>query len=206
MTVPSTPADSLAVHRSDGLATTGPTGPTSPTSPTGPTGPTGVAVAFRAALRQLASPVVVITAATMHERRGITVSSFAPVSHVPPMISFCLRQDSRMLALLASTSHFAAHVFAVGDIDVLRRFASRGLSGEQQFASLGVERDEHGTPLLSHAVVVLTARIHVCVPTGDHSIVVGEVHSVRSGHGDSPLVHFGHAYRELGAIHPMRRE
>ena len=152
---------------------------------------------LRSAMRLLPSPVVVITAGGKDTRRGATVGSFTYLSNTPPLVLFCLRENSRLLGVIGAAEHFTVHIFDSHHVSVVRRFSAPGTSHDQ-FVGLAVEEGEHGTPILTDAAAILTARSSGRIRRGDHAIVTGTVVDVRKRHGGSPLVYYDREYRELG--------
>lgn len=83
--------------------------------------------AFRSALGRFATGVTVVTAMGADGRPvGLTVSSFNSVSLSPPLVLWSLSLTSGSLPVLEAASHYAVNVLAADQIDVARRFATRG--------------------------------------------------------------------------------
>ncbi len=129
------------------------------------------AVAFRRAISQFASGIVVITT-----RAGdaMTASAFTSVSLEPPLVLFCADKEAR--------SHDA--VVAAGSWTV----------------SILAETALPGGGRLDDTLATLECRTTAVHDGGDHTFVVGEVVAVSSSAGApsrGPLIQYAGAYRRL---------
>lgn len=159
--------------------------------------------ALRAAMRQVAAPVALVTAGGHGMVRGITVSSLTSVSLAPPMVSFNVVRRTRMARLLAATDAFAVHLLTADQLALSTRFALPGQSGAQQFEGVAYHLDAWGVPLLAEPPQVLRCRRHACHPAGDHLIVVGTVAQVLGRPPTSSLLYRDGGYHALGARLPV---
>ena len=103
--------------------------------------------ALRAVLRQVPSPVTVVTARSDEGQPfGITIGSFASVSLRPPLVSFNVSKGARTYRLLAKAERLAVHVLRREQAALAARFADPGRSPEQQFAGVDWRAGEHRLP------------------------------------------------------------
>ncbi|HYP23236.1 MAG TPA: flavin reductase family protein [Actinomycetota bacterium] len=149
--------------------------------------------AFRSALRRFASGVTIVTVASGDELHGMTASSFASVSLVPPLVLVCLDKSSRTLELVSETKTFAVNVLRGDQQQVSVAFARPGL---KPFESVSHRRGANGAPVLDDAIAVLECATYRVFEAGDHEVVLGEVTAVSAPGGD-PLVYYDGAYRSL---------
>ncbi|MDQ4125110.1 MAG: flavin reductase family protein [Actinomycetota bacterium] len=149
--------------------------------------------AFRSALRRFASGVTIVTVAAGDELHGMTASSFASVSLVPPLVLVCLDKSSRTLTLVAETKTFAVNVLRAGQQDVSQAFSRPGV---KPFESISHRRGVNGAPVLDDAIAVLECATYRVFEAGDHEVVLGEV-TAASAPGGDPLVYYDGAYRSL---------
>src|SRR4051794_23476749 len=82
------------------------------------------AAALRRVVRTLPTGVTVLTTSGRAGRRGMTATSFTSVSNRPPLISVCLRAESRTLAMIAVNGVFAVNVLGAGQEPLLWAFAA----------------------------------------------------------------------------------
>lgn len=155
---------------------------------------------LRTLMRQVPSPVTVVTAAREGEMRGITIGSFTSTSLDPPLISFNLARDAQMYPLMSEVDWFVVHVLAEDQARLGNQFSIRDTAADEQFVGIDYELDERGTPVLDGVVSVLRCRKHATYDAGDHVIIVGEV--VESiNHADKrPIVYYDRSYHTVGSI------
>ncbi|HEX2057899.1 MAG TPA: flavin reductase family protein [Actinomycetota bacterium] len=151
--------------------------------------------AFRGALRKFASGVTIVTVAAGGELHGMTASSFASVSLVPPLVLVCLDKSSRTLALLGQTRSFAVNVLRADQQEVSHSFAQAGV---KPFASIPHRPGDNGAPVLDDAIAVLECTTYRVFEAGDHEVVLGEVTAASAADGD-PLVYYDGTYRSLSS-------
>lgn len=149
--------------------------------------------AFRSALRKFASGVTIVTVAAGDELHGMTASSFASVSLVPPLVLVSLDKSSRTLSLVAETGRFAVNVLRSDQEGASRAFSRRGA---KPFATIAHRSGANGAPLLDDAIAVLECSTYRVFEAGDHEVVLGEVTASQVRGGD-PLVYYDGAYRSL---------
>ncbi|MEM6563170.1 MAG: flavin reductase family protein [Pseudomonadota bacterium] len=139
--------------------------------------------AYRDALGHFPTGVTVVTAHAPQGFVGMTVNSFSSVSLDPPMVLWCLANDSNRYAEFAEATHFAIHVLAEGQSELAWAFAR----SSQAFDALTVNVNEAGVPVFAECLArfeCATAQRHAA---GDHQIVVGHVTSAAYAAGQ-PLV------------------
>jgi flavin reductase (DIM6/NTAB) family NADH-FMN oxidoreductase RutF len=149
--------------------------------------------AFRSALRRFATGVTIVTVASGDEMHGMTASSFASVSLVPPLVLVCLDKASRTLTLVSETKTFAVNVLRADQQEASVAFARPGL---KPFESVAHRRGSNGAPVLDDAIAVLECATYRVFEAGDHEVVLGEV-TAASAPGGDPLVYYDGAYRSL---------
>ncbi len=148
--------------------------------------PTGDAL--REMLRALASPVVVVTVSAAGETRGATIGSFASVSLDPPLVSFNVTHGTQLHAALKTSDAFSVHLLAADQADMAAHFARPDLDAHAQMA--GADLD--GT------LGTIACTVEVCIPAGDHTVVIGEVTDLVPGRDAAPLLYYQQSYRGVG--------
>lgn len=162
---------------------------------------------LRRFMRQVPSPVVIVTAAVGGERRGITIGSFTSVSLAPPLVSFNVGRAAMMYPVITSAERFAVHLPPADGGVLCNHFAQSGLSGDDQFAAVRWREGAGGVPLLEGMRGILHCRPAAVYEAGDSVLVVGEVVAVE-GPGDGsdygpPLLYYDRAYRTASAELPV---
>lgn len=154
---------------------------------------------FRASMRRVPSPVVVVTAQGPREARGITIGSFSSVALEPPLVSFNVARESRMYEVMEGCERFAVHVLGENQAHLAKQFAVPNLSGSKQFEAVPHTRDAHGTPILEGGSAVLHCQPHDSLPAGDHRLYVGLVLEVEERPDQGAVIYYKSGYRGVGS-------
>jgi 3-hydroxy-9,10-secoandrosta-1,3,5(10)-triene-9,17-dione monooxygenase reductase component len=149
--------------------------------------------------------VTVITSGVDGRSDGTTVNSFTPVSLDPPLVLFCLHNESRLRPVVKESGLFVVNFLAGRQQRLAKAFA-----GKQTAAFHEVEhhRSVGGVPILSDALAFLACAIVNEFEGGDHTIYLGEVREVGvPGHNQDPLIFFrgslGALEHEPGGMPPI---
>jgi flavin reductase (DIM6/NTAB) family NADH-FMN oxidoreductase RutF len=148
---------------------------------------------LRALLREVPSPVGVITVQLADEAAGLTVDSFVALSLEPPLLGVALRRHAALHELLREADAFAVSILASEQEHLAQHFA-RGVPPIAHWTGIETERGQLGTPLLAGALGWIECRLASEHELGDHTLFVGEVASARRGPGREALVHLRRAY------------
>jgi flavin reductase (DIM6/NTAB) family NADH-FMN oxidoreductase RutF len=150
---------------------------------------------FRAALGQFATGVTIITTRIAGGRSdepdgdhgnpgllGFTANSFNSVSLDPPLVLWSLARSASSLAAFLDVSHYAINVLASDQIELSRRFGSRGRTapGDEpvsfdRFAGIAWSEGSRGAPILAGCCAWFECFNRSRYEEGDHVIFVGEV-------------------------------
>jgi flavin reductase (DIM6/NTAB) family NADH-FMN oxidoreductase RutF len=150
---------------------------------------------FRAALGQFATGVTIITTRAADEAGephlvGFTANSFNSVSLDPPLVLWSLARSASSLAAFLDVSHYAVNVLASDQIDLSRRFGSRGRSGNvkdsgsdnkiepvvfDRFEGIAWREGSTGAPILEGCCAWFECFNRSRYEEGDHVIFVGQV-------------------------------
>ncbi|GAA2336220.1 flavin reductase family protein [Dactylosporangium salmoneum] len=141
---------------------------------------------FKAAFRGYPTGVAVITVCGPSGPAGLTASSVASVSLVPPALSFSV-MDSPSARLIASADRLVVHLLGAAHAALAQDFARPG--GPRFTPEQGWRYLPTGEPVLDKAAAAL-----VCVPlqrvaVGASTVVVAEVLDVAIGPSDGRLVY-----------------
>ena len=158
---------------------------------------------FRAAMRRVPSPVVVVTAAEGEgEGRGITIGSFASLALDPPLVNFNVARDASMHAVLQACDRFAVHVLGEGQAHLAQNFAEPDLTGREQFESIPHSIDDFGTPILEDVGLILHCTPHDQVQAGDKTIFISRVVEIDERTDDGAVLYYQRSYRGVGSELP----
>lgn len=139
---------------------------------------TETARAFRDALGQFATGVTLVTIDGPDGPMGFTANSFSSLSLDPPLVLWSLARSSRRYPFYATAAHFAIHVLAADQAEMIDRFGRQGAG----FDGLAHDLNAHRVPLIGGALARFECEQHTTYAGGDHLIVVGRVtHAVCQG-------------------------
>jgi flavin reductase (DIM6/NTAB) family NADH-FMN oxidoreductase RutF len=149
---------------------------------------------FREALARFATGVAFVTAVPDREPAGLIVNSLTSVSLEPPLVTFCPSRNSLTWSRMRRARRFGVNILGQHHEHFAQRAAP---AGADRFAGLDWNLGRGGVPLLTDALATIECEIVAEHPTGDHWIVVGQVHTVRISPNDNPLLFFAGAFGAL---------
>ncbi|WP_152645880.1 flavin reductase family protein [Streptacidiphilus albus] len=146
----------------------------------------GLAEAFREAMAQLVSGVVVVCARQADGAPcGLLVSSVCSYSVQPPSVLLAVARTARTYRALAAGAGFGVHLLGSEHAALAAVFAGRG---DDKFAGVGWDWDGE-VPRLLGVPGYLRCATRASFQHGDHAILVGEVEHCSLGSGE-PLLYF----------------
>jgi len=153
-------------------------------------------------MRSYPQGVTIVTFQTGHESKGITVSSFISVSLDPPLVLVSIAKGTPTHDQLSSAKAFAVNFLAYDQESLSDRFAGRkgvqGMFGGPNF-KLGVS----GAPIIEGVRAVIECKAWAVYEGGDHSLVIGEVVSVKSISRKKPLLYYEQQYTSTESSHAL---
>lgn len=158
-------------------------------------------VAFRAAMRRLASGVVVVTCYLEGRPWGITVSACCSISMSPPLLLVSLESSTVSASVIQRSGRFGVSVLGSRALDAAK-FAAR--RGQPKFIDdLCTVRGPDvaaGTPVVRDAAAHVDCVVDQSYPAADHLLFVGRVRTVVLRPTDRPLVYWAQRYHCLDAV------
>jgi flavin reductase (DIM6/NTAB) family NADH-FMN oxidoreductase RutF len=125
---------------------------------------------------------------------GMTASSLASVSLVPPLISVCVDHSAELHDRIMEATVFVVNILEGSQEALSRRFADRH---DDRFDGVGYHRSPEGLVLLDGALAHIECDRFASYPGGDHSIIIGRVIGGSTGEG-RPLLYYRGGYGSLG--------
>ena len=119
-------------------------------------------ISFRAALRQWASGVTVVTCADRGFQHGMTVSSFLSVSLTPPLLLVSLQNGTRTLEMIKHAKTFAVNILHHEQKELADLFAGRRTIKEIVSQAWKHQRWKANLPSSMGAWHVLIATFNPC--------------------------------------------
>jgi 4-hydroxyphenylacetate 3-hydroxylase, reductase component len=153
--------------------------------------------ALRSALGRFTTGVTIIGCLDADGTRvGLTANSFNSLSLDPPLVLWSLRVASPSVELFKAAPHFAVNVLAEAQVELSRRFASRG---DDKFALGPWAAGLGGAPVLAGCAAVFECETVSHQLAGDHVLFIGRVLRLTESAVPPLLFQAGH-YRMLGEI------
>ena len=125
---------------------------------------------------------------------GMTASSLASVSLIPPLVSVCVDHHAVLHDTIAAAQVFVVNILESRQETLSRRFADRH---EDRFDGVGYHRSPDGLVLLDGALAHIECDRLAGYPGGDHTIIIGRVIGGSTGAG-RPLLYYRGGYGALG--------
>ena len=158
---------------------------------------------FKAAMREHAGGVAVITVGSGDDINGFTATSVASLSARPPRVLVCVAQTAASWKVLQRYPHFAVNLLGARDQTLADRFAGKdGLEGAERYGGNSWLAMATATPTYANATAVLDCDVEETLPRYDHAIVIGRVRAVKVQSGTNPLVYWRGGYHHLDNIPP----
>jgi flavin reductase (DIM6/NTAB) family NADH-FMN oxidoreductase RutF len=153
--------------------------------------------AFRRALGAFPTGVAVVTATAEAEPVGITVNSFTSVSLEPPLVLWCLKNDSARHRVFTEAKGFTVSILGTEHETVSSRLARQG---EHSLHGIALLATELGPPALADAQAVFECAREAIHPGGDHAILIGRVLRFAGREAGAPLVFHRGRYGALSGM------
>lgn len=152
---------------------------------------------FRDALRLFPAGVTIVTIKTTTGVHGLTVSAFASVSPMPPLVTVIIDQRHSAQAMLEEEGvSFAVNILSEEQASLSNRFA--WTKDEDRFAEGEWSTAVTGAPVLQNGLAWLDCTLYTKVTAGTHTIYVGEVQASQVCQPEGkPLLYWNREYRQL---------
>ena len=148
--------------------------------------------AFRSALGQFCTGVVIATGCERGEPAGFAAQSFTSLSLDPPLVALCPAKTSTSWPKLRRSGSFCINVLSAEQKPVCDLFARSGID---KFAAIDWHPGVTGSPVLENVVAYVDCDLVAEHDAGDHTIAVGRVRDVRIVDASRPpLLFFRGAY------------
>lgn len=155
---------------------------------------------FRQAAGRFATGVTVVTTVAGGVPHAMTANSFVSISLDPVLVLVSVDRGSRWHEAVAEGGVFGVSVLSAAQEHLSRWFADRSRPADDaQFAEVQTEMaEETGVALIIGSLACFECRVTDMHDTGDHSLVIGEVLTMRvAPRGADPLVFFEGGYHSL---------
>lgn len=162
-----------------------------------------VAAALREFMRCAPQLVTVVTAEGSDGPRGITVSSFIPVSLEPPLVLVSIANAARAHGAIAG-GRFRVHLLAADQAAVSGHFARPGVGSAGQFDGeferWAGKAGKGSPPRIEGVIGWAECQTVAAHGEGDHTLFIGRVVEVEVERAEAlPLLYYQRGYRSVGA-------
>jgi flavin reductase len=148
---------------------------------------------LRALMREVPSPVSVVTVRVGGQAAGLTVDSLVPLSLAPPLVGVAVGRHAALHELIREARAFGASILASGQEHLAQHFA-RGVPPIGLWTGIETHDGELGAPLIEGALGWIECELNAEHPAGDHTLFVADVVSAVRGPGREALLHLRQAY------------
>jgi flavin reductase (DIM6/NTAB) family NADH-FMN oxidoreductase RutF len=155
--------------------------------------------AFQRVMACWASGVTIATTQYDETPVGMTVSSFTGVSLHPPQILICVNRQARTHTVIETRGYFAVNLLAVEHLAWGLRFAGLLPAITDRFQGVAWWTAATGAPILPGVLGWLDCCLRQALPSGDHTIFVGEVVACDVRDNGAPLLYHDRQWRSLGS-------
>jgi flavin reductase (DIM6/NTAB) family NADH-FMN oxidoreductase RutF len=146
---------------------------------------------FRAAMRELARGVAVVTVGKDEAVTGFTATSVSSLSAHPPRLIVCVDRSSASWLALQQYPYFGVNFLRSQERMLANRFAGKnGLKGGARCAGTRWTTVATGAAILKSGLASLDCEVEELIMRYDHSIVIGRVRAVHVCPGAFPLVYW----------------
>lgn len=129
---------------------------------------------FKDCMARLGFSVAVVTAGNGREELGRTVTSFMPLSSVPPRIIVSIDAHSRLVDFARATTSFSISFLSSDQDHVADAFAGKR-GNIDRFSIANWRRWPSGNRRLEDAALSLDCELSASIDVGDHILLVGTI-------------------------------
>jgi len=139
-----------------------------------PAAPTVTADEFQFALRQIASPVGIITAQSGKVQEGLTATAIGFVTAEPPTMLVCINRDTPLEKLIAESGAFAVNFLSQEQFRLAHLFTT-GSSAQERFDKGAWNTIVTGSPILDQSAASFDCELEETVGVGTHNVHIGRI-------------------------------
>lgn len=152
---------------------------------------------FRDAMAHLSAAVSIVTTNGEAGKIGITVSSVTSVSDNPPMLLFCINQNSELHDVLKQNKKVCVNVLNAQQVALAKHFAGMEQSTMAERFEWDIwHHNPQGVPRLKEAIANLDGEIIDSYTVGSHSIFIVALSNIDSTPNHS-LVYFARQFKTV---------
>src|SRR5438309_8733660 len=110
------------------------------------------------------------------EEHGMTANWVTQTSFDPPMVAVAVENTSKTISMIRDAHHFAVNVFLEGQRELAGKLGRSSANTPQKLKGVKTKpAPVSGAPILADALGWIECRVVATPPSGDHTLVLGEV-------------------------------
>ena len=123
------------------------------------------------------------------DEHGVTANWVSQASFDPPMVVVAVESRSKMIEMIRDAHHFALSVFHEGQRDLADKLGRGSAGASPKLRGIKTKPGPiSAAPVLAEALGWVECRVVATLPSGDHTLVLGEVVEAGVEHeGKRPL-------------------
>jgi flavin reductase (DIM6/NTAB) family NADH-FMN oxidoreductase RutF len=154
--------------------------------------------AKKAVLRQFTYGLYAVSSAHEGDTNAFTANWLTQVSFEPPMIAVSVENDSASLPLIRASGRFGVNAFASGQRELAGSLGKPRSRVGDKLAGLAHSPSPSGLPILDDALGYVECLVTGEVPSGDSTVLVGEVVYAQALRDGDPLTMREAGFRHFG--------
>jgi flavin reductase (DIM6/NTAB) family NADH-FMN oxidoreductase RutF len=144
--------------------------------------------AKKAILRHFPYGLYVVTVAHGGEDHGMTANWLTQAAFEPPMIVVAIENTSKTIGMIRNAHHFAINLLLSGQRDLAGKLGRTSEQAPHKFKGIKIKpAPVSGAPVLVDALGWVECRVVATLPSGDHSLILGEIVAAGVEHEGEPL-------------------
>jgi flavin reductase (DIM6/NTAB) family NADH-FMN oxidoreductase RutF len=144
--------------------------------------------AKKAILRHFPYGLYVVTVSADGEDHGMTANWLTQTAFEPPMVVVAIENTSKTIGLIRDSHHFAINLLLSGQRDLAGKLGRTSEQAPQKLKGIKTKpAPVSGSPVLVDCLGWVECRVVATLPSGDHTLVLGEVVGAGVEHEGEPL-------------------
>ncbi len=139
-------------------------------------------------LRHFPYGLYVVTVAAGGEDHAMTANWVTQAAFDPPMVVVALENASKTLGMIRDARHFAVNVLLDGQRELAGKLGRTSEQAPQKLKGIKTKpAPVAGAPVIADCLGWVECRVVATLPSGDHTLVLGEVVGAGVEHEGQPL-------------------
>lgn len=132
--------------------------------------------AKKTVLRHFPYGLYAVTVKHGDEEHGMTANWITQSSFDPPMIAVAIENAAKTIGMIRDARHFAVNVFQQSQRELAAKLGRSSANAPQKLKGIKTKPAPlSGAPILADALGWVECRVVATLPSGDHTLVLGEV-------------------------------